>query len=148
MDVTEAEVCERPGTPLFHRLTLIIVAIIAIFLLVNCSWNLFLLNKVSGNNCNLSRTEINNARIINILGIILGIGALLWVAYGILAPLGTWNEYIRPFFQRKVVAVETEKPRPTGIRYTGAKKTVRETTVSETQSMVDNGNGAYSEVEM
>jgi len=129
MATTEVDICEKPKTPLFHRLTLIIVAIISIFLLINCSWNLFLLNKVSGNNCNLTRTEINNARILNILGIIGGILGLLWVAYGILAPLGTWDQYLRPMFQRKVV--EEVPPPPRGIRYTGAKTVTEATEATE-----------------
>lgn len=107
----------RKGSSLFSRITLIIVAIFAIFILFNCSWNLFILNKVSGNACNLSGSEISTARGINIFGIIASIFVILFVLYNFIFPEGTFKQYVvQPLEQpssglpilRRKLAVESE----------------------------------------
>lgn len=115
--MSDVEICEKPRSPLVPRLTLIIVAIFAIFILINCAWNLFLLNKVNGTGCNLTKNEVNNVKILNALGIIGSILVLCWVAYGILAPEGSWKDYLRPFgYTTETVINTTPKKLKRGLK--------------------------------
>ena len=80
----------QPGSALFSRITLIIIALISIWLIVSGIIGLIAFKQIpSGDITPL----VNAQRIMAWVALIVGILLLLFVAYSILAPTGTLKQY-------------------------------------------------------
>jgi hypothetical protein len=78
---------------LFNRLTLIILALVGIWLVVSAIIQLIAFNEIPKAD---ATSLINATRIIAIIQLIVGIIVVIFVLYAIIAPQGTFKEYIIP----------------------------------------------------
>jgi len=80
----------HPGSALFSRITLIIIALVSIWLIITGIMGLIAFNQIPAN---VITPLINTQRIMAWIALIVGILLLLFVAYSILAPTGTLKQY-------------------------------------------------------
>jgi len=90
---------------LFNRITIIILGIVALFVAILCIMIIVSFNSLGGNDGN--RQLINATRVLAIIGLIVALVVLIFVIYGILAPDGTFKEYIKPYAQGNFSGVTT-----------------------------------------
>lgn len=90
---------------LFNRITIIILGVVALFVAVLCVMIIVTFNSLSGGNGNGSL--INATRVLAIIGLIVAIIVIIFVLYGIIAPDGTFKEYIQPYAQGNFSGVTT-----------------------------------------
>lgn len=90
---------------LFNRITIIILGIVALFVAVLCIMIIVSFNSLPSGAGNGS--IINATRVLAIIGLIVALIVLIFVIYGILAPDGTFKEYIKPYAQGSFTGVTT-----------------------------------------
>jgi len=82
---------EKCGVSIFSRISLIILGAIGIWLVVQALIQLIAYNQIPA----ADRTQlINTSRTLAIVELVIGIVAILFVLYGILAPRGTFRDLI------------------------------------------------------
>jgi hypothetical protein len=89
----------NPGSPLFARMTLIILGAVAVWLFVVGILNLVVINQQVPTAEKDSLTQ--STFVLNILQVIVGFLVLLWIAYAVLAPRGTFKDIIQPYIEAR-----------------------------------------------
>jgi hypothetical protein len=85
-------------SPLFSRITLIILGVVAIWLVVSAIVQLIALNQLPGEDVT---NLISATKTIAIVQLIVGLVVVAFVLYAIIAPQGTFREYVVPYLEAR-----------------------------------------------